>query len=100
MEEKLRFVFEYELGERSMTELCQRYEIARETGYVWLRRYRQAGAAGLTEHSRATHRHSNQTPENLEQLVLDLRQPHMPCAPRNPNPLLYHTAPCPPAPPP
>src|SRR6266849_3856949 len=42
MEEKLRFVFEYELGERSMTELCQRYEIARETGYVWLRRYPDA----------------------------------------------------------
>src|SRR5260370_336338 len=82
MEEKLRFVFEYELDERSMTELCQRYEIARETGYVWLRRYRQAGAAGLTEHSRATHRRSNQTPENLEQLVLELRQAHMRWGPR------------------
>src|SRR5260370_11168687 len=77
MEEKLRFVFEYELGERSMTELCRRYEIAHETGYLWLRRYRQAGAAGLSEHSRAAHRHSNQTPEDLEQLVLELRQAHM-----------------------
>ncbi len=82
MEEKLRFVFEYELDERSMTELCQRYEIARETGYVWLRRYRQAGAAGLIEHSRATHRHGNQTPEDLEQLVLELRQAHMRWGPR------------------
>jgi hypothetical protein len=34
MEEKLRFVFEYDAGEHTMTELCQRYEIARETGYV------------------------------------------------------------------
>src|ERR1700686_2161883 len=34
MEEKLRFVFECELGERTMSELCQRYEIARETGYL------------------------------------------------------------------
>ncbi len=82
MEEKLRFVFEYELDERSMTELCQRYEIARETGYVWLRRYRQAGAAGLIEHSRAAHRHGNQTPEDLEQLVLELRQAHMRWGPR------------------
>ncbi len=32
MEEKLRFIFEYELGERSMLELCRQYEIARETG--------------------------------------------------------------------
>jgi putative transposase len=82
MEEKLRFVFEYELGERSMSELCQQYEIARETGYVWLRRYRQAGAAGLIEHSRAAHRHGNQTPEDLEQLVLERRQAHMRWGPR------------------
>ncbi len=82
MEEKLRFVFEYELGERSMSELCQRYEIARETGYVWLRRYRQTGAAGLIEHSRAAHRHGNQTPEDLEQMVLERRQAHMRWGPR------------------
>ena len=82
MEEKLRFVFEYELGERSMTELCQRYEIARETGYVWLRRYRQAGVPGLVEHSRAAHRHGNQTPEDCEQRVLELRQAHMRWGPR------------------
>jgi hypothetical protein len=36
MEEKLRFVFEHEQGHRSMKELCQRNEIARETGYVWI----------------------------------------------------------------
>jgi transposase InsO family protein len=82
MEEKLRFVFEYELGERSMSELCQRYAIARETGYVWLRRYRHAGVAGLVEHSRAAHRHSNQTPEDIERMVLELRQAHMRWGPR------------------
>jgi transposase-like protein len=53
MEAKLRFIFEHESQERSMTELCERYEITRQTGYVWLRRYRQAGAAGLLEQSRA-----------------------------------------------
>ena len=41
MEEKLQFVLEYEQRQRTMSELCQRYEISRETGYVWLRRYRQ-----------------------------------------------------------
>jgi putative transposase len=82
MEEKLRFVFEYELGERTMSELCQRYAIARETGYVWLRRYRHAGVAGLLEHSRAAHRHSNQTPEDIERMVLELRQAQMRWGPR------------------
>ena len=32
MEEKVRFVIEYEQDERSMTELCEAYGIARETG--------------------------------------------------------------------
>jgi putative transposase len=43
MEEKLRFVFEYERDEQTMSELCTRFRISRETGYVWLRRYRQDG---------------------------------------------------------
>src|SRR5580704_16749588 len=62
MEEKARFIFEHELQQRTMTELCERYEITRQTGYVWLRRYREAGVAGLVEHSRAAHRHPNQMP--------------------------------------
>ena len=70
MEEKLRFVFEHELQERTMTELCERCEITRQTGYVWLRRYCEAGVAGLMEHSRAAHRHRNQMPEDLEQPLL------------------------------
>ena len=82
MEEKLRFVFEHDTGERTMTALCQRYEIARETGYVWVRRYRQAGVPGLVERSRAAHRHSNQMPEELERMVLELRQAHMTWGPR------------------
>src|SRR6202051_4813220 len=76
MEEKLRFVFEYERDEQTMTELCQSFGIARETGYVWLRRYRQAGVAGLAELNRAAERHPNQTPGEIEQQVLELRQAH------------------------
>jgi putative transposase len=82
MEEKLRFVFEYEQGQRSMTELCQRYEIARETGYVWIRRYRERGIDGLVERSRAALRHGNQTPAEIERMVLEQRQAHMRWGPR------------------
>jgi len=82
MEEKLRFVFEYELDERSMTELCQSYEISRETGYLWLRRYRACGIDGLAERSRASQRHLNQTAEQIEQSILALRQAHMRWGPR------------------
>src|SRR6476661_1330169 len=82
MEEKLRFVLEYEQGQRTMSELCRRYEISRETGYVWLRRYRAASWEGLLEQSRARRRHDNQTPEKIEEMVLDLREAHMSWGPR------------------
>ncbi len=82
MEEKLRFVFEYDLGERTMTELCQRYGISRETGYVWLRRYRATGVAGLIERNRAAQRHPSQTSGEIERMVLELRQAHMRWGPR------------------
>jgi transposase-like protein len=82
MDEKLRFVFEYERDEQSMKELCLRYGISRETGYVWLRRYRQYGLEGLLELNRAPERHPNQTSVAVERAVLELRQAHMRWEPR------------------
>jgi len=35
MEEKARFVLEYERDEQSLRGLCEPFGIARETGYVW-----------------------------------------------------------------
>jgi transposase InsO family protein len=82
MEEKLRFVFEYQQHERTMKELCHRYEISRETGYVWLRRYREAGVGGLVELSRAAVRYPNQTSAEIEEKVLELREAHRRWGPR------------------
>src|ERR1700677_547036 len=81
-DEKLRFVFEYERDDQTMTELCTSFGIARETGYVWLRRYRQSGVAGLVELNRAPRSHPNQTAEAMERAVLELRQAHMRWGPR------------------
>jgi len=82
MEERARFVFEQERGERTMSELCQSFGVSRETGYVWLRRYREQGLAGLVELDRGARRHPNQTPEESERAVLELRQAHMRWGPR------------------
>src|SRR5271170_1736647 len=82
MDEKLRFIFEYERDEQTMTELCARFGICRDTGYVWLRRYRQDGLKGLAELDRAARQHPNQTAAEVEQAVLDLRQAHMRWGPR------------------
>jgi len=82
MEEKLRFVFEYQRDEQTMADLCSRFGICRDTGYVWLRRFRLHGVKGLVELNRAAERHPNQTTAELERSVLELRQAHMTWGPR------------------
>jgi transposase InsO family protein len=82
LEEKLRFVFEYERAVQTMTELCQQFEISRETGYLWLRRYRHSGVDGLIEAKRGPQIHPNQTTTSIEEAVLELRQAHMTWGPR------------------
>ena len=82
MEEKLRFVFEYERDVETMSELCESFGISRETGYVWLRRYRQYGVDGLLELNRAPQHHPNQTSAEIEGSVLELREAHMRWGPR------------------
>ena len=78
----MRFILEQERGLHTMTELCEIYHIARETGYYWLRRYQQGGLEALEDRNRAPRQHSNQTPEKIEEAVLALRRAHMSWGPR------------------
>jgi transposase InsO family protein len=82
MDEKVRFIVEYERDELTMAELCARSGISRETGYVWVRRYRQYGLKGLMELDRAPRHHPNQTDAAIEASVLALREAHMRWGPR------------------
>jgi transposase InsO family protein len=60
----------------SLSELCRRYRISRKTAYKWLRRYRQAGPAGLTDQSRRPRHPVGQTAPPLEAAVVALRRAH------------------------
>ena len=82
MEERARFVVEYESGEWNMAELCRHYGIARKTGYKILSRWQACGAEGLKDLSRTPHRHPNQTPAEIEEQVLAARHLHMRWGPR------------------
>lgn len=44
---------DYTSGQWTMTELCLRYGVNRNTGYKWLERYWQEGPRGLVDRSRA-----------------------------------------------
>jgi putative transposase len=76
VEQRKKFVQEYESGEWTMAELCRIYEVSRESGYKWLRRSQEEGEAGLEDRSRAAIRHPNQTKPSTEQQLLALRQRH------------------------
>ena len=76
VEERRKFIEEYEGGLVTMAELCRSYEISRETGYKWVKRYQQCGWEGLEDLSRAPRRHPNQTAPELEERIVALRRKH------------------------
>ena len=93
MDERMQFVLEHKRGLCTMTELCEIYDIARETGYYWLRRYQQGGLEALQDRGRAPARHPNQTPERIEEAVIELRRRHMTWGPRKLKRVLEREAP-------
>ena len=82
MEERTRFVVEYESGEWTMAELCRHYGISRKTGYKMLARWQLCGSEGLKNLSHAPRTHPNQTAAEIEEAVLRLRRAHMRWGPR------------------
>jgi transposase InsO family protein len=69
--ERHHFVHDLVSGHWSMTELCHRYGISRETGYKWAARYQQSGVAGLQDRSRAPRSCPHATPEDVVRLILE-----------------------------
>ncbi len=82
MDERVRFIADHKCGLWTMTELCERYEISRNTGYTWLNRYRLEGAAGLVDRSHAPHQHGRATPAHLVEAIVSLRRERASWGPR------------------
>jgi len=60
----------------SMTELCQRFQISRKTGYKWVRRFRAEGAAGLADRSRRPHHIPVRVPAPTREFLVAERRAH------------------------
>lgn len=60
----------------NIAELCRRFGISRKTGYKWLNRYRQDPAAALRDRSHRPDQLRQPTPQQVETLVLQVRQDH------------------------
>lgn len=82
MDERLRFIVEYERGEVGMAELCRGAGVSRKTGYAWVQRYGAEGLAGLADRSRAPHHRPGQIAEAVAERLLAERAAHPTWGPR------------------
>lgn len=76
MESRQEFIRLAEQGTVSVAELCRRFGISRQTGYTYLRRYRDSGAAGLVDQARRPRCSPRQSPAAMENQVVTLRRAH------------------------
>ncbi|MBN4072047.1 transposase, partial [bacterium AH-315-F18] len=63
-------------GAMSITELCDMFEVSRQTGHKWLRRYEEEGVGGLKDRSRAPRRIPHKASEAVVEYVTKTRLRH------------------------
>jgi len=69
--ERMQFVLAFQKGEQTLSELCQCFGITRRTGYKWLDRFKQSGALGLQDASRAPRNHPNAVAPEIEERIVE-----------------------------
>src|SRR5260370_40948238 len=72
-EQRVRFVVAATQRLQPFSSLCAEFRISRPTGYLWLRRYEQAGIRGIAEQSRKPHSSPSRTAGWLEDRVSQAR---------------------------
>jgi len=77
MNQKIRFVVRATEPGTNLSALCREFGISRPTGYLWLKRYREANSvAGLKERSRRPRHSPQRTSAAVEARVVALRRRH------------------------
>jgi hypothetical protein len=76
MEERERFIRDWQLDLYTMTELSARYDVSRKTGYKWLGRFDEGGRQALGDRSRAPHQCPHRISEDTAHLICDARRQH------------------------
>lgn len=82
MNERVKFVAQAQEGPYSMTELCERFGISRQTGYKLLGRYNEEGIEGLKARSHAAKHCPHRIPGAIQTLLLEARRAHPRWGPR------------------
>jgi putative transposase len=74
MDRRLIFIAACLLDAEPMSHICLRHGVSRKTGYKWLGRYREAGAAGLVDLSSARHTPSAMLDATIASALLAFRK--------------------------
>jgi transposase InsO family protein len=82
MNERVKFLADYLKREVSFSELCERFDVSRKTGYKWVRRYEVGGVENLVDRSRAPLTHSQQVSDEVVEAVIAARRKHPRWGPR------------------
>ena len=76
MEERFRFVEEFNSEDWNMAELCRFYGVSRATGYKWVERYQAGGLEALQDRSRAPLHSPHEVSSEMEDRVIGQRGQH------------------------
>lgn len=74
MSQRLRFISDWESGQYTMTELCERYGISRKTGYKWVERFEEAGPGGLEDRPHTAKSFPHQISPDKAKQIVELRR--------------------------
>jgi transposase InsO family protein len=91
--ERMKFILALQQEEETMTELCRRFGISRETGYEWKRRFEAEGLHGLENRPCTPHSHPNATEDRLADQIVALRKLHPTWGPKKIKAILEKKAP-------
>jgi transposase InsO family protein len=79
MEERVRMLADYDTGGWSVSDLCRRYGVCRDTFYEWRKRRASGDTAWFTDRSHAVQHCPHATDEGLVEAIVALRHrfPHL-----------------------
>jgi transposase InsO family protein len=73
-DQRVQFVVRAQQGQEKLSRLCVEFGISRPTAYLWLKRYRDQGVAGIEERSRRPAHSPRQTAPSIAQRIAELRR--------------------------
>lgn len=76
MDQRLRFLTDYQRRLFSLSELCDRFGVSRKTAYKWIQRYEEEGPPGLVDRSRRPHSCPHRTPQRVVEALIEARRRH------------------------